>query len=205
VSESDRCEAGTKSTHLGVALHYRPFVLLVAATSFELAPFDRFETLVCGIGPVEAAVATALVLSRTRPAAVLNIGIAGARELEPGALVVGSEAVYCDLTDPLSLLPRFDRIGPDAKLLAAATAALPAAHVRVIATTARVGDGAAHADVEAMEGFAVLRAAAAAGVPALELRAISNGIGDERSAWRLEEAMSALARAVPRLLAALDA
>ncbi len=205
MSESDRCKAGTKATHLGVALHYRPFVLLVAATSFELAPFDGVETLVCGIGPVEAAIATAMELARAHHAAVINIGIAGARELEPGALVVGSEAVYCDLTDPMSLLPRFDRIAPDAKLLAAATAALPDAHVRVIATTARVGDGAAHAEVEAMEGFGVLRAAAAAGIPALELRAVSNGIGDERSGWRLEEAMSALARAVPRLLAALDA
>jgi nucleoside phosphorylase len=69
-----------------------------------------------------------------------------------------------------------------------------------IGTSARVGGGASCADVEAMEGFAVLRAAAAAGVPALELRAISNEYGADRSAWRVEEALEALAKAVTTLL-----
>jgi predicted 5'-methylthioadenosine/S-adenosylhomocysteine nucleosidase len=180
-------------------------VLLVAATDLELPRLEVVETLVCGIGPVEAAVATAAALAGARHRAVVNIGIAGARGLEPGALVLGSEAIYCDLVDPASLLPRVDRMRPDPALLAAATDALPEAHLRAIATTARVGDGAVHADVEAMEGFAVLRAAAVAGVPALELRAISNGFGDDRSTWRREEAIAALGRAVERLLAVLDA
>jgi nucleoside phosphorylase len=180
-------------------------VLLVAATALELGRFEGTSTLVCGIGPVEAAVATAAELGRTRHPAVVNIGIAGARGLEPGALVIGTESVYCDLTDAESLLPRVDRIGPDPGLLAAATAALPDAHALVIATTARVGDGASCADVEAMEGFGILRAAADAGVPALELRAVSNALGEDRSTWRHEEALAALADGVRRLLEALDA
>ena len=47
-----------------------------------------------------------------------------------------------------------------------------------------------------MEGFGVLRAAAAAGVPALELRAVSNAYGAPRADWRIDEAIAALAGAV---------
>ena len=55
-----------------------------------------------------------------------------------------------------------------------------------------------------MEGYAVLRAAALAGVPALEVRAVSNAILEEnRSLWRVDDAKRLLAAAVPRLLAEL--
>ena len=57
-----------------------------------------------------------------------------------------------------------------------------------------------------MEGFAVLRAAALAGVPALELRAVSNAVGEaDRALWRIGEALDVLGGAVRRLLEALDA
>ena len=171
----------------------------------ELAFVEGAETLVCGLGPVEAAASTAAALAGRPCRAVLQVGIAGARGLEAGELVLGSEAVYCDLVDPQSRLPRIDRVAPAADLLARAQAALPGAHVLPIATAARVGAGAACAEVEAMEGFGVLRAASLAGVPALEVRAISNGIGDPREAWRIDDAIAALAAAVPRLLEALDA
>jgi futalosine hydrolase len=51
----------------------------------------------------------------------------------------------------------------------------------------------------------VLRAAAVFGVPALELRAISNGLGEERATWRPDEAIAALTVAVSCLLEALGA
>jgi nucleoside phosphorylase len=117
--------------------------------------------------------------------------------------VLGSEAVYCDIAgDVAARLPRIRRVVADASLLAAAQAALPDALVRSIGTTARVGHGTGY-DVEAMEGFAVLRAAELAGVPALELRAISNDADEpDRSLWRNDEAFAALQDAVPRVLAA---
>ena len=60
--------------------------------------------------------------------------------------------------------------------------------------------GARECDVEAMEGFAVLRACALAGVPAVELRAISNSPDeDDRSKWRFEEAFELLGEALDRL------
>ena len=82
---------------------------------------------------------------------------------------------------PTRTFPRVERATPDPALLATARRLLPEAAVLPIGTSARVGGGASCADVEAMEGFAVLRAAAAAGVPALELRAVSNGYGADRS------------------------
>jgi nucleoside phosphorylase len=81
---------------------------------------------------------------------------------------------------------------------------LPEAHLLPIATSARVGNGRPFADVEAMEGFAVLRAAAAAGIPALELRSISNAFDAERGAWRIDAAVEALARATAILIEVFD-
>ena len=180
-------------------------VLVVAATARELDPLDCAETLICGFGPIEAAIATARALAARQYRAVLHIGIAGARDLAPGALVIGSEAVYCDLVDPTSGYPRIAHARPDSELLVAAERALPEALVAPIATSARVGGGSSCCEVEAMEGFGVLRAAAAAGVPALELRAVSNRFGAARVDWRIDEALGALSRAVPRVLEAIGA
>ncbi len=175
-------------------------LLVVAATERELAFGDGVETLCCGIGPVEAALQTSRALERMRPEAVLHVGIAGARSVEPPALVIGSESVYCDTLDPGFTLERVERIRPDAGLLAAVRAALPEALVLPIATSGRVGGG-SECDVEAMEGFGVLRAAALAGIPAIELRAVSNAVGEpDRTKWRIDDALAMLAEAVPKLL-----
>jgi futalosine hydrolase len=174
-------------------------VLVVAATERELALLDGFDTFCCGIGPVEAALRTARVLEERGPQAVVHVGIAGSRTLAPPALVLGSEAVYCDVIDPGSTLPRVERARPDAALLQRCRAALPEAHVLPIATCGRVGGGTAF-DVEAMEGFGVLRACELSGVPAVELRAISNSPDEaDRANWRFDEAFAALAGALDRL------
>ena len=56
-----------------------------------------------------------------------------------------------------------------------------------------------------MEGFAVLRASALAGVPAVEVRAISNAVDEpDRGRWQFDDALAALAEAIPRLLAELE-
>jgi futalosine hydrolase len=54
-----------------------------------------------------------------------------------------------------------------------------------------------------MEGFGVLRACALAGVPAVELRAVSNRPSEaDRGRWRFDDAFAALGDAVARVLAA---
>ena len=96
--------------------------LLVAATERELC---GLEGLVCGIGPVEAAAATARALALARPSALLHVGIAGGRGLAQPTLVLGSEAVYCDAT--WEQIPR--RTAADPGYLAALRRALPASPV----------------------------------------------------------------------------
>jgi hypothetical protein len=130
---------------------------------------------------------------------VVHVGIAGARGIIPGGLVVGSESVYCDIAAEISVV---DRVEPDARLLEAVRGALPDALVLPIGTSAAVG-GASDVRVEGMEGFGVLRACALAGVPAVEIRAISNEISEgDRSRWRIGRALDALAEAIPRVLEA---
>lgn len=175
-------------------------ILVVAATERELAGADGAAVLACGIGPVEAALATARALAERPPDAVLHVGIAGARGIGAPQLVIGSEAIYEDAAGG-PLVP--GRTLPDQALVEAARRALPEAQVLPIGTSARVG-GTSGCSVEAMEGFAVLRAAELAGVPAVEVRAVSNDIGEpDRTRWRFDDALRALEGAVPRLLAAL--
>jgi futalosine hydrolase len=176
-------------------------VLLVAATDIELC---GHEGLVCGIGPVEAAAATARELALQPPRAVVHVGVAGAHGITPGGLVIGSQAVYSDIA---AEIPVVDRLEPDARLLALIREAVPEALVLPIGTSAAVGGTSAHGDsrlrVEAMEGFAVLRACAQAAVPAVEIRAISNELAEgDRSRWRIGRALEALADALPRMLQA---
>lgn len=190
-----------------MALTLSPRILVVAATSRELATPDGWLTLACGVGPVDAAAATAVAIAEHAPSLVLHVGIAGARRLStlaPAQLVIGSSAHYCDLTVPANWAPRV--IDAPAQLVATARRALPSAVVRAIGTSARVGGTAESdpmVDVEAMEGFGVLRAAQLAGVPAIEVRAISNAIDEsDRGRWRFDEAFAAICTATPRLVQA---
>jgi nucleoside phosphorylase len=95
-------------------------------------------------------------------------------------------------------------VRPDPRLVAAAQRALPRARVLPIGTSAQVG-GTSVCQVEAMEGFAVLSAAQRGGVPALEVRAVSNEIDEpDRARWRFEDALAALDEALPLLVAELS-
>jgi len=174
-------------------------VLVVAATGRELSAVAGANALTCGIGPVEAAAATARALAERRPSALLHVGIAGARVLAVGTTVIGTEAVYCDLG---AAIPVVDRVAPDARLLRALRAAFPDLPALPIGTSARVGGTTSELHVEAMEGFAVLRAAELAGVPAVEVRVVANEVDEpDRARWRFDEALAALAEILPRLVA----
>lgn len=180
-----------------------PVFLLVAATQGELC---GHHGLVCGVGPVEAAAATARALALRSFDAVLHVGLAGGRELEPGTIVVGSEAVYCDLS---AEWPVIERARPDAGLYETVLRALPGAVTLPVHTTAAVGTASNTVLqgrlVEAMEGFGVLRAATLAGVPAVEVRVVSNEIGEpDRSRWAIAAALETLEKTMPTLVAAVE-
>jgi futalosine hydrolase len=62
------------------------------------------------------------------------------------------------------------------------------------------------AQIESMEGFAVLRAAERAGVPAIEVRGISNRVGSrDRSGWDFDAGLAGLARVMHALFVSIDA
>jgi len=174
--------------------------VIVASTEPELCGREGF---VCGVGPVEAAAATARLLAQRAPGALIHVGIAGARRdsgLAVGQLVVGTVAIYEDLRQATGLSPT--EVRPDSELAAAVRVELPEAVALSIGTSGRVG-GTSLCPVEAMEGFAVLRAAALARVRAVEIRAISNIVEDPRDSWRVDDALAALGGALSRLLPAV--
>jgi nucleoside phosphorylase len=177
----------------------RGVLLVIAATPQELAGAAGARTLVCGIGPHEAYTATEDAVAEGGADTVLHVGIAGARRgsgVPLLATVIGSEAIDCDGdSEPLA---------PAAKLLAAAQRALPDALTLPIGTSSRVG-GTSGVPVEAMEGFAVLAACVDEGVPALELRVVSNEVEEpDRALWRFGDALAELARVTALVIAEIE-
>jgi futalosine hydrolase len=175
-------------------------ILLVAATDQELVEVPGTRTFACGLGPVDAAIATRAALADGEAQAVVHVGIAGARHGSGVPLltvVIGSESRYSD--HRLRTLPA-PVAWPDPRLVEAARRALPTALVRPIATSGHVGGG-TDAEIEAMEGYGVLRAAESAGVPAIEVRVVSNEVEEQdRAHWRFAEAFAVLHSALPALV-----
>jgi futalosine hydrolase len=192
-------------------------ILVVCAVERELRhwkPRSRVEILVTGIGPVEATAATSRALATSSPSIVINAGIGGGfrgRAAVGDAFAIETEHfAELGLEDgsPLPPLPGsvrlVQRIDSDAALvdLCSGIGARigSAITVSTITTSEARADSLAErfeAEIEAMEGFAVLRSAAVAGIPALELRGVSNLVGPrEQGAWDFD----AGARAVTALL-----
>ncbi len=183
-----------------------PRILVVAATEHELAKPDGWLAIACGVGPIEAAAGTAAAIAQLQPHIVLHVGIAGARRaraLAPASLVIGRASLYCDADATKNWSPH--SISAPQNLMAIVHGALRDAELLTIGTSARVG-GTTACDVEAMEGFGVLRAAERANIPALEVRAISNEIEeDDRRNWHFAAAFSAITAATPLMVHALRA
>lgn len=197
-------------------------ILFACAVARELGPWSRrsdVEPLVTGVGPVEAAAAVSAALVRRRFALVVNAGIAGAFE---GAARIGDGVVVAEEAFELGLEDGRPIALPDGERVIATAASDPELVRGLIArgftavrgiTVARVTatDSTAErlagrgAHVESMEGFAVLRACERAGVPAVELRGISNRAGDrERSGWNFSAGIAGLAHIVEAFFALVD-
>lgn len=174
---------------------------------------EGVEIFACGVGPVEAALHTARKLALAKYEVVVNAGIGGAF---PGRSRVGdavfvTQDTFADFGleggGALALPPGtiVDVSDSDAELLArvdanrafALGAAITVAAVTATAATGRRLAARYGATVESMEGFAVLRAAQLAAVPALEVRGISNYVGERsKSEWDFEAGARATAVAL---------
>lgn len=197
----------------------RPRLLVVVAVAAEaeaIAPAALGEIVVAGIGRTNAASATTEALLQRGPfTGVLSLGIAGALPgsgLAIGEAVVATESVYFEegietpagfldsagLGFPLGPFPG-NRIPGDPAMgsrLRDLGRVAPIATVATCSGTDRLAAAVAArtgAVAEAMEGAAVLHAAARRGIAAIEVRVVSNSTGDRpRQRWDLPRAFASL-------------
>jgi futalosine hydrolase len=193
---------------------------------YALTRTPDYDVLVGGVGPAAAAAATAtaLAVADTPYGLVVSAGIGGGfpSHAPVGSLVVSDTVVAADLgaDTPDGFLP-VDELGfgrtshpSPAGLSALVARTLGAAHAPVLTVSTVTGSAARAAELarrhpraaaEAMEGFGVAEAAAAHGVPVVEIRAVSNAVGPrDRAAWRIGEALAALREAFQQLAPVLQ-
>lgn len=178
------------------------------------------DVIAAGVGPAAAAAATALALAAGRYRLVVSAGIGGGFPgIAPiGSLVLADAIVAADLgaetpdgflgVDELGFGSARAAVSAEwnSRLLEAwrraglAVTAGPVLTVSCATGTAHTAERRAQlvpgAAAEGMEGYGVACAAERLGVPAVELRSISNLIGPrDRASWRIGDALLALERA----------
>ncbi|MDB5073177.1 MAG: hypothetical protein JWM87_4288 [Candidatus Eremiobacteraeota bacterium] len=197
-------------------------ILVVCAVAQELAALparDGVDVVAVGVGPVEAAVGTARALASRQYDAVVNAGIAGGfrDRCTVGDVVVCSRDDYAELgledgtafplpgglqlvrsveADETLLRPFINGLIPVIVGRGVTSAIVTSTTARALVLAHRF-----RADVESMEGFSVLRAAQLAGVPAIEIRGVSNLVGErESNGWDFRAGAAAAVATADALL-----
>ena len=201
-------------------LEIKPTIAFIREKGLE----KKVEVLITGVGLVAATYSLAKRLAKTPPGILLQAGVAGAlnEELALGQVVVvgletiGDEGVAeSGVFRNLFELKLADAAQPpfrDGKLVNPhlkkwAPAGLPVVSgvsVNQISTDLEQIDyyrDHLGADIETMEGAALHYAGGMEGVPFLQLRAVSNYIGErDKSKWALKEAVEGLNRETQHIL-----
>ena len=160
-------------------------------TEMEAAPFRRIcpdaEIHISGVGMAATAATLARLATKRREACYVLAGIAGA---------YGDAVALCDVVEVVS-----ERCVELPARFVGEYAVVPRTHLRGVRsnTVCRAmehGDG---AEVENMEGAALFAMAEALGLEVMEIRAISNRVGDSFDKWAVDEAVEALAHELKRL------
>lgn len=168
-----------------------PDILYVVATEAEYGPNlrARIRPLICGVGPVEAAVTLTAELSRLRaidelPQVIVSLGSAGSARLEQTEIYQATSVSYRDMdasvlgfekgVTPFLHLPATLLLGPLVPGIARAT----------LSTGANIVSGAAYLAIEAdmvdMETYALKRACDHFALPLVAIRGISDGASELR-------------------------
>lgn len=176
----------------------------------------RVTVLRMGVGPVNAAHAVTLAITRSRPTAIVVCGIGGAYPesgLGIGTVACADSECYGDLgaTSPAGFLDMqaigFPIVeGPPPIFNVLPMQVFPSSRrVRFVTMSSCTGTDAAARAIEArtggavenMEGAAVAHVAALHDIPVGELRGISNRVTDrDTTAWRISEAATAAQEAL---------
>lgn len=163
-------------------------LLFVMAAEAEYGPHlrARFTPLMTGVGPVEAAMTTAVALHELeaagqRPDMVVCLGSAGSRRCALGEVYQATSVGWRDMDASLLGFPKgvTPFIDHPPALPLATPLDLPGAS---LSTGANIVSGDAYAAIEAdmvdMETFAVARACGRRDIPLMGLRGISDGPGE---------------------------
>ncbi len=160
--------------------------LIVVALQSEATYLAGHDVVLTGIGKVSAAIAVSRAIAERRPSSVLNVGTAGAlRDGLEGAHRIGRVIEHDVDHDFLRGLTGEPSVGevvldPDEETVLATGDAFvsdPALRA-VLADRAHLVD---------MEGFAVARACAAAGVPCRMVKVVSDSASEDAArSWKVE-------------------
>ncbi|MEU6348607.1 futalosine hydrolase [Streptomyces sp. NPDC047072] len=192
-------------------------------------PGTTVDVVAAGVGPALAAASTATALTTAVLAGapyglVVSAGIAGGflPDAPVGSLVVADEITAADLgAETAEGFVPVTELGfgtvthrPPTALVRDAVAATGARAGAILTVSTVTGTAARALSLknrhptalaEAMEGFGVAEAAAAQGVPVLEVRAVSNPVGPrDRAAWRIGDALNALTEGFGKLAPVLE-
>ena len=160
--------------------------LFLFPTEEEAAPFRERRpdapVRICGVGQARAAAATARLIASEKPDRIVLAGVAGAYGDEPaiGSVCVVEEERETGLPDKYAAVFR--------------PKSLPSKLPHVVSNTVAVqGVEPRGAQIENMEGAAVMAVCEALGVDCCEVRAISNRTGQPFGEWKKDEATTNLA------------
>ncbi|SUE34603.1 hypothetical protein [Rikenella microfusus] len=201
----------------------KTLVAILTATELEQKPLrdrlgDSFAGRdlswhIGGMGAGATAAATLCLVRDLRPGIVIQAGIAGAlprKRLAVGDTVLIGSDYQADLG---AWRPETGKFEPFSALPEASATVCPYAepfreHFRIVGARSansacsplplRGGEA-----LESMEGAAFFSVCRAEKVPFLQVRSVSNRVGDPRGEWRIPEALEALSEALARLLETL--
>lgn len=172
-------------------------MIFLFPTELEAQPFRSLcphaQVVICGVGAAECAATTAAIITehklRGESLELVLAGIAGSYSLKDVAI--------CDVVEVVSeyiaaLPPRF----------AVRYSLEPQTFLRSVSsnTVNKQGESPTTAQIENMEGSAFMAVCAREGVKHLQIRAVSNGVGDNFVNWLIDEACEALACELFKLL-----
>ncbi|MEK1897561.1 MAG: 5'-methylthioadenosine/S-adenosylhomocysteine nucleosidase [Rhizobium sp.] len=194
-------------------------ILFVMAAEAEYGPFlrSRFEPLMTGVGPVEAAIVLTRALAQLEqadelPQLVVSLGSAGSAKLEQTEVYQATSVSYRDMdASPLG----FEKGRTpflDLPAIVDLPLRIPGIAEASLSTGGNVVSGRTYngiaADMVDMETFAILRACQAYQLPLIGLRGISDGVEELQhiSGWTeyLHVVDRKLSYAVDSLFTALE-